>query len=85
MPDKKAALPGLPPPEEEVLEFESSTAAEDQDVNHELDEAFPAHIASDNNEDGKMANFLHFKTLANTHLQTKQHGRTHCTLLMKTT
>ena len=61
MPDKKAALPGLPPPEDEVLEFESSATAEDQDVNRELDEAYPAHNASDNGEDGKMTNSFHSK------------------------
>ncbi len=61
MPDKKAALPGLPPPEDEVLEFESSAVAEDRDVHRELDEAYPTHNASDKDEDGKMTNSYHLR------------------------
>ena len=55
MPDKKAALPGLPPPEEdEVLVFESSAVAEDPIPHREIEDRHESHIASDNeDEDGK--------------------------------
>ena len=59
MTDKKAALPGLPPPEEdEVLQFESSAATEDQVSDRELDDGFLAHNAVDDEDededDGKI-------------------------------
>ncbi len=62
MTDKKAALPGLPPPEDEVLEFESSTATEDRDATRGLDDRYLAHVASEDDEDGKMANSDRLRT-----------------------
>lgn len=58
MTDKKAALPGLPPPEEEseVIEFGSSSAvAEDRDDrDREPDDRFQTHSASDDEDEGKI-------------------------------
>ena len=54
MPDKKAALPGLPPPEEgDVLEFESSAVAEEPAPRREVEDRHQTHSASDDEEDGK--------------------------------
>ena len=54
MTDKKAALPGLPPPEEdEVVVFESPAVTETQDPDHEPEDRHLAHNASDDEEDGK--------------------------------
>ena len=54
MTDKKAALPGLPPPEEdEVLVFESSAVTETQNPDREPEDRHLAHNASDDEEDGK--------------------------------
>ena len=56
MTDKKAALPGLPPPEEdEVLVFESSAVAEDPAPSSEVEDRHQTHTASDDEEDGKMS------------------------------
>ena len=53
MANKKAALPGLPPPEEdEVLVFESSAVAEDPAPSREVEnDRHQTHTASDNDDD----------------------------------
>lgn len=55
MPDKKAALPGLPPPDEDdVLVFESSAATQDPAPRREVEDRHQTHTASeDEEEDGK--------------------------------
>ena len=54
MTDKKAALPGLPPPEDDdVLEFESAAVTEDPAPGHEVEDRHQTHTASDDEEDGK--------------------------------
>lgn len=55
MVDNNSALPGLPPTEDEVLEFESSAVTEGQDSDSEPDDEFLGHIASDVEEDGKLS------------------------------
>ena len=58
MPDKKAALPGLPPPDEnDVLLFESSAVAQDPAPRREVEDRHQAHTASDDDdeEDGKLS------------------------------
>lgn len=59
MADKKSALPGLPPPEDEVLEFDSAPVAEDKESDPEPDDEFPAHTAPGDEEDGMIPNTLH--------------------------
>ena len=58
--DKKAALPGLPPPEEDdVLEFEPSAVTEHRDDgDHEQVNRHQAHGASDDQENGKISNIF---------------------------
>lgn len=58
MADKKSALPGLPPVEDEVLNFESLAVAEDQHSNSELDDGFLAYTVSDDAGEGKLRNIL---------------------------
>lgn len=59
MTDKKAALPGLPPPEEEeegeVIEFGFSSAVAEHrdDRDREPEDRFQTHSASDNEDEGK--------------------------------
>ena len=56
MPDKKAALPGLPPPEDDnVLVFESSAVTQDPAPRREVEDRHQAHTASDDEEDGKLS------------------------------
>ena len=59
MTDKKAALPGLPPPEEdEVLQFQSSAATEDRNSEREMGDGFLAHSALDDEDDGKISHTI---------------------------
>lgn len=61
MADKKSALPGLPPVEDEVLNFESSAVAEGQHSDSELHDGFLAHTVSDDAEEGKLSNLSRAK------------------------
>ena len=77
MTDKKAAIPGLPPPEEdEVLEFASSAVTEDRDPDSEPEDRFLSHTASDSEEEGKIQKPSVPKTFTNTYPQKRQSGRT---------
>ena len=58
MSDKKSALPGLPPPEDEVLEFASSAVAGGQESDSELDDEYAAHTVSDDEDDSKTSRLL---------------------------
>ena len=57
MVDKNAALPGLPPPEpDDVIDFGSATVCEDHASDSEVDDRYPAHTVSDDDEDdGKIS------------------------------
>ena len=56
MTNKKAALPGLPPPDEDdVIDFGSSAVTEDRASDGEPEDRFLAHSASDSEEDGKIS------------------------------
>ena len=60
MADKKAALPGLPAPEEdEVIDFESSILSEDPYSNREPDDRFAAHYAQNDEDGGKSLKTSH--------------------------
>ena len=62
MTDKKAALPGLPPPEDdEVLVFESAAVTEDPAPapRHEVEDRHQTHTASDDEEDGKTSDIFY--------------------------
>lgn len=90
MTDKKAALPGLAPPEEgEVIEFGPSAAAEDRDDrDREPEDRFLTQSASDDDEDeGKITTniFSGPRLDADTRHQKRQSGRTRCTHARTTT
>ena len=88
MPDKKAALPGLPPPDEgDVLEFESSAVAEDPAPRREVEDRHQTHSASDDEEDGKIVRHpLPLKsTLTSNFQKPKQYGKTRSTHQTETT
>ena len=61
MPDKKAALPGLPPPDEDdVLEFESRAVPEAPAPRREVEDRHQAHTTADDDEkDGKISDTLY--------------------------
>lgn len=60
MTDKKAALPGLPPPEDDdVLVFESSAVREDPIPRREVEDRYQNYTAaSDDEDDGKISKHL---------------------------
>lgn len=58
MAHKNSALPGLPAFEDEVVKPESSAVTAGQDSDSEPDDGYLAHIASGDEEDGKLSNTL---------------------------
>lgn len=59
MADKKSALPGLPPPEEDdVIDFGSSTMRYDHESDSDVDDRYPTRTVPDDDDDGKIPNPL---------------------------
>lgn len=58
MADKNSALTGLPPLEEDdVIDFGSSTHSADHEADSEVDDRYPTHSISDDEEDSTISTF----------------------------